>query len=180
MAAMDNYSETQVVLCLSRMQEEQCHMVFELLTHLSNGSNGASEEGESFSREDLIRAQGGDFKMYEKMVTGSDTGSVLCPAWMAFIRKTFEEKGSKGKKSRKKADAWLRSLLHTLSRSLGAEEIFAGVGEEKAPYEGISTEEAREVEGLFELLSEVPHEQNLELDLEPHRDEGEPGCGGVQ
>lgn len=72
----------------------------------------AGEDG-TLDKEELIRAHGGDFKIFEAI--DADSSNVVSEAeWREWLHKKHEQKG----KDTQKAWKWLRSFVDTLKVSL--------------------------------------------------------------
>jgi len=91
------------------MNMEECvDKVFKLLADMSVQPG---ETLEVFQKAELLEAQDGDFRVFEKMDSDSD-GSVTLEEWRSFITKTMKEKGEK------KGPRWRKNLLHTLESNM--------------------------------------------------------------
>jgi len=65
------------------------------------------------TKEVIVRAQGGDFHLFENLDTDNN-GEVSLLEWEAYINKTHNEKGPR------KGPSWLASLLYSMDLDLEA------------------------------------------------------------
>ena len=88
-------------------QLAEAKTVFDLLASVE--TEDASIDITVVTRRQLIRAQGGDFKLFEKLDVDGDA-SVTIEEWLDYLRRTHAEKS----KSRvERGDKWLHTLFHT-------------------------------------------------------------------
>ena len=78
----------------------------------------AGEDG-IISKEELIDAQGGDYRLFQHM-DADNGGSVSKLEWLIFMRGTHAQKSLT---SIKKGDKWLDHLMFTLRRGCGMSEM---------------------------------------------------------
>jgi len=83
---------------------KQAATIFQLMCRLEG-------DDEKLRQSSLVRAHGGDFKLWEKIDVAKE-GLVTMEQWSTYLRETCE------KKKQKKGEAWLSRLTHTLSVNL--------------------------------------------------------------
>ena len=67
-------------------------------------------ETDLMEKTELIKANGGDFKLFEAL-DEDESGTVTLEEWLAYLKKT---RALKGAKKPEKGDRWLQNLLYTL------------------------------------------------------------------
>ena len=89
-------------------QDEECEELFNMVANLLT-------EDPAIQQDELIMAQGGDYKLFEKLDTEKQ-GFVTLDQWMVYLR---QKHAQIGKKKVEKGDRWLKNFLFTLRVGCG-------------------------------------------------------------
>ena len=108
--AVAGHQARESMSTMTRSWFPEAESVFEDVAKLNGGED-------TITKDELVAAQGGDFKTFEKINMESDDGEVTREEFLQFL---CDNEDTKNGKKHGKGTKWLFALLHTLATNMKA------------------------------------------------------------